>query len=451
MKSLSPVVWSEGMHLAPHHFQAQSRYFEDLAGFGLGTLFYKPYGLIAAELDAEALLNGTVAITHARGIMPDGLTFNFPADPAPEPIAIRETFSPTRDSHLILLAIPARRAGQADCIAEGGGLDAQLRYRPGVRVLPDETTGRDEKPVAVALKNFRLILDLEDLEGLVTLPLARVRRDGAGHFIYDPEYIPPSLRIGASRRLMELVERLAGILDAKAEALLAERRGSAAAPLQEYAAREIASYWLSHAIHSGLAPLRHHLMTASAHPEALFGEFSRLAGALCTFSLNAHPRDLPLYDHDHLGRCFGMLDRQIRDHLELVGPSRRGMVPLQRGEDGIHRGRITDARDLARARWFLGVRASVDAATLAAQVPRLVKTCSALHVARLVRDAYPGLPLEHLAAPPPEIAPRPGTQYFGLGQAGPCWKSIADTHEVGVYVPDSIPDAEIEVTILHEP
>ena len=35
MKFLSRVVWSEGMHLGPHHFQTQSRYFEDRSGFSI--------------------------------------------------------------------------------------------------------------------------------------------------------------------------------------------------------------------------------------------------------------------------------------------------------------------------------------------------------------------------------------------------------------------------------
>ena len=30
MKQLSKVVWSEGMHLGPHHFQVQSRFFEEI-------------------------------------------------------------------------------------------------------------------------------------------------------------------------------------------------------------------------------------------------------------------------------------------------------------------------------------------------------------------------------------------------------------------------------------
>ena len=44
MTSLSRVVWSEGMHLAQHQFQAQARYFEELPGFALQNLFFAPWG-----------------------------------------------------------------------------------------------------------------------------------------------------------------------------------------------------------------------------------------------------------------------------------------------------------------------------------------------------------------------------------------------------------------------
>ena len=98
MKPFTRVVWQEGMHLAQHHFQLQSRYFEDSVAFALSQLFFRPHGLVGAELDSEALSNGTVSILHARGVMPDGLVFHIPdADPPPAPRAIRELFSPTQD------------------------------------------------------------------------------------------------------------------------------------------------------------------------------------------------------------------------------------------------------------------------------------------------------------------------------------------------------------------
>ena len=57
MKNLSRVVWSEGMYLGPHHFQAQSRYFEDSVHSATTSLWFEPFGLSGYELDAEALRN----------------------------------------------------------------------------------------------------------------------------------------------------------------------------------------------------------------------------------------------------------------------------------------------------------------------------------------------------------------------------------------------------------
>ena len=45
MKYLSRVVWSEGMYLGPHHFQVQSRYFEDTIRFATSSLWFEPWGI----------------------------------------------------------------------------------------------------------------------------------------------------------------------------------------------------------------------------------------------------------------------------------------------------------------------------------------------------------------------------------------------------------------------
>src|SRR5579862_2126637 len=111
MKFLSKVVWSEGMYLGPHHFQAQSRYFEDSIRFGTSALWFEPWGLIGAQLDPESLKNGTVSLIHARGIFPDGLVFHMPeSDPLPEPRNIGDWFPPTRDSIILSLAAVPRKA-----------------------------------------------------------------------------------------------------------------------------------------------------------------------------------------------------------------------------------------------------------------------------------------------------------------------------------------------------
>ena len=116
MKLLSRVVWSEGMYLAPHHFQAQARYFEDLIQFATASLWFKPYGLIACQFDVEALRNGTLALLHARGVLPDGLAFDMPQpDRLPAPRDIAGVFPPTADALTVLLAVPQQQEGAANC------------------------------------------------------------------------------------------------------------------------------------------------------------------------------------------------------------------------------------------------------------------------------------------------------------------------------------------------
>jgi ribosomal protein L22 len=45
------------MYLGPHHFQAQSRYFEGAIQFVADTLWYRPWGFLGLELNQEALRN----------------------------------------------------------------------------------------------------------------------------------------------------------------------------------------------------------------------------------------------------------------------------------------------------------------------------------------------------------------------------------------------------------
>ena len=436
MNSLGRVVWREGMHLSQHHFQAHNRYVEELVRFVASNLGPEAFGLAGYEFDAEALQNDTVSLIHARGIMPDGLAFQFPDDPLPEPRQIRDLFSPTQDSHLVLLCIPPFLDGRANVASEG---TSAARFVESTRPVVDEAGGVDTRPVPVARKNFRLLLDVEDTSRSVSLPVARVRRDGSGHFIYDDSFIAPSLRLGASASLVTLVERLLETLSARSAALSTE------VPADDGAV--VANHWLAHTIHASLGTLSHMHRLRHAHPSDLFAEMSRLAGALCTFSMHAHPRDLPAYDHLRPGESFGELERRIRELLNVVAPSNTVRIPLRPVGEAFYAATVTDPRCLGSAEWFLSVRSPIGPAEVAGRVPRLVNICSAKHIGRLVREAIPGLVPSHLISPPSAIAPRPGTEYFAIPRTGPCWASIVETREVGVYVPAAIADAEIEIVV----
>jgi len=444
MRSLSQVVWSEGMYLGPHEFQAQARYFEDAIHFAADALWFQSYGLIGTTLDSDALRNGTVSVVHASGIFPDGTPFHMPqSDAIPAVRQIGDLFPPTRDTLTIFLAIQQRQTGGRNCAL--GGDPGESRYFAERRSFNDETSGEDSRPVTVRRKNVRLILESELNDNMVALPLARARRDGSGHFIYDPMFVPPCLQITASERLMLMLRRLIEILESKSSSLSRNKGG---AGLTEFSSRDLANFWLMHAVNSGLAALRHLWISKRGHPEELFMEMSRLGGALCTFALDSHPRMLPIYDHRNLGDCFEKLDEHIRTHLETIVPTNCVEIPLTKMAEYLYEGDVNDSRMLGRARWVLGVRAKVGDAELIERGPQLIKFCSAKFVGELVRRAMAGLTLTHLPVPPPAIPARVETQYFGVSRDGPFWDHIVQTHRVGVYVPAEISGVELELLVI---
>ncbi len=448
MRSLSRIVWSEGMHLGPHHFQAQSRYFEDSIEFATSALWSHNYGVTGCDLDVEALRNGTVSLTHARGIFSDGLVFNMPeSDALPPPRPIGELLSPTRDDVTVLLTIPVRKPDGQNCALAALDASATVRYTAEPTLLADETTGREEKSVNLGAKNIRLMLDTEDLTGLSSIPIARVKRSGSGNFVFDPGFIPPCLRITASEHLMLMLRRLIDIMEDKSKSLLNRDSGGAR---QGFSTREISTYWFTHAINASLLPLRHLCFAKHGHPEELFLELSRLAGALCTFALDSSLRNLPLYDHGNLDQCFGALDEHIRLHLETIVPSNCLSIPLKETGAYFYAADISDQRCLGRSQWIIAVRAAMGDADMMDKVPKLVKVCSREFVPKLVERAIPGLSLTHLPVPPPAVSASVETQYFGVNKAGPCWDHIVQTRHLGAYVPGEIPRPELELLVILE-
>lgn len=467
-RQVNRVVWEEGMFLAPQHFQAQRHHFEESLGHTIEALFPFGYGVTSAALDADALGGGTLALSHARGIFPDGTPVAVPeADRAPAATSLADRFSPTRNAHIVMLTLPGWRSdapnvsplnglGSESASHESPEQDADTettRWVTTVATVRDETSGEDATDIHFATKRLRLRLDHEVTPSDVTLPVARIRRDGSGRFVVDPDYVPPALHIGASDRLLEILRSVIGMLEAKGASLSASL-GPAGAPRAAaapaaYVGNELATRWLLHAIRSAEAPLRHLLGTRRAHPERLWIELSRLAGALCTFSLTTQARDLPMYAHDDLGTCFGALERHLRTHLDVVVAAKAVVVPLRRGEDALFGAAIADPRCFdPAARWFLGVRSALSARDTISAIPQLSKVCARKFVLELTRRAVPGLSLEHVPAPPAGLAPRGELTYFEILRAGPCDTALTATREIGVYVPDSFGDAVLELAIL---
>jgi type VI secretion system protein ImpJ len=229
---------------------------------------------------------------------------------------------------------------------------------------------------------------------------------------------------------------------------MAQRRAVVGDDLADLSSEEVLSYWMSHSIHSGVAGLRHLMSLPRCHPEDLYREMARLAGALTTFSTEFEAGDLPDYDHDDLTRCFTLLDSRVKQLLQVMVPESFILVRLGRESPNVLSASLDDARVFRKSEWVLQVSSPSQGSELLRNVPQLVKVCSAEDILRLVDDANPGLPLEHVPQPPSSIPRRLGSQYFRIQQTGPCWQLIQSRSSIGIYVPDVLSDVRMELIVL---
>jgi type VI secretion system protein ImpJ len=446
MKRLQPVVWQKGALLTPQHLQGQDRFIESLLQFQMESLNFRPWGLATLQIDQEALAAGLLSITRASGLFPDGLPFEIPeSDPAPPPKPLAPYFETQNGPVTAFLAVPLYREHGLNVSVAGQNLDT--RYVAGVETVRDETSQQSEKPIQVALKNLRLLVEGETSRGTSTLGIGRISRSEAGLFQLDPLFVPPLLDIASSSYLTSIVRRLVEIISARSSELAGMRRQKNQS-LAEFTSADIASFWLLYTINTHLPLLRHIYESKHGHPDELFSLMLSLAGALTTFSLQVHPRDLPVYDHDDLGTCFGQLDEKLRFLLETVIPSNFVSLPLKLVRPSIYATSLDEDKYLSNTKMYLAVNAEMGEAELIHKAPQLIKVCSANHIEHLVQHALPGLQLTHLTTPPSAIPVKLNFQYFSLNQSGLAWEAIGRARNVAAYVPGDIRNPQLELIIL---
>ncbi|HEY6945445.1 MAG TPA: type VI secretion system baseplate subunit TssK, partial [Candidatus Acidoferrum sp.] len=433
MRQLQPVIWSKGTFLTPQHLQTRDRFLESVLQFELEALNFCPWGFQELRIDQEALAGGNFALTRCIGMFPDGLPFDVPdSDPAPAPKPLGPYFEADQPSVDVYLAIPHHRErGLNVSIAER---NADTRYVSEVVDLRDENTGGSAKPVQLARKNIRFLVEGESREGYTYLRTARIKRTAAGSLQQDPQFIPPVLNISASDFLIGITRRLVEILAAKSSILAGGRRQRSAS-LADFTAADIASFWLLYTVNSHLPVLRHFFETGRAHPEKLYRVLAALGGSLSTFSLKIQPRDLPAYDHDELAACFSDLDEKVRELLETVVPSNFVALPLKMVQPYVYATAIEEDRYLVGTKMYLAVNSTLNEAELAKKVPQLVKISSGTQLEQLMHSALPGVPLTPMVKPPGSIPVKLNYQYFSLNQSGRSWEAVGKARNLAAYVP----------------
>ena len=337
---------------------------------------------------------------------------------------------------MVKLALPARAADGQEV-----GETAQ-RFTLRQQDARNTTAGGTVAQIAVGIPNLRLILAGEPEGDLITLPIARiVRLDASGAIHLDPDFIPPSLRLGAHPRFAAFAREIEGMLAGRGNLLAVRidpsRTTSDLAGMVDFALLTVIN---SHEPVFGALAGDDFAAPADLHREAL-----RLAGALATFARDTRrPAPLPAWQHNDPAPCLAHLVRVIREILSALSVDTAIALPLELRGHGVWVSPINDRALLSDATYVLAVQASIDTERLRTTFPAQAKIGPAEAIRDLVNLQLPGIPMRPAPVAPRDIPYRTGTVYFELDRNAEMWRQLTTSPAFVVHVGKEIPGLALE-------
>jgi type VI secretion system protein ImpJ len=449
MRAPQRPVWSEGMFMAPQHLQALDRFHEDFLAGRVGGIAAHTWGVLDFELDAAALGAGQVKVQRFAGILADGTPVAFEeSDPeAPVPRSAAEHFPPAARSVPVYLALAREREGVPSYSEPANAAAARTRYVIASRPVQDATAPAGAlAPVAFGRLNCVLLFGGESHEDYEVLQVAELVRDQTGHFDVAERYVPPCLRISAAPWLRsELREVVARVIAKHRE--LAEGRRSRDASKADVAAADLNRMQQLQALSGALPVLAYYAEDGDASPREVYLALSQLAGVLSTFAAGSDPATLPKFAFTDLRSTFQPLFERLASLLGGMALAQHTVVPLEQRPGGLYVARLQDER-LVQSPLFLAVTSLLPEKQVTEQLPKLCKIASSSEIQGLIQAASPGLSLEIVNRPPPQIPLREGTLYFALGNTGRYWQSIVTSKNMVIYLPPPFDAARNRLELL---
>lgn len=442
MKITKPL-WARGIFMTPQHFQQQALW-EQFANDQIARIASPDaWGVIDVALDTQALSVDRLQIAKLTARLRDGTFIDSEtADWLPGARSLADV--PANAEAVTVFAGVALVDAQGGNCLEPGEKPARPRRvtREFLHVVDINGDGKEE--ISVERQLVALLFDFEQAGDYVTCPVARLIRTPQGRFDVDETFVPPCLFLSASARLTQRMRRLSEILTAKS-ASLAVRRKERSDQIADFAVSDVALFWLLHSVNSTWPELARLAQAPDQHPERLYAVLARLAGSLLTFSTTETLQAIPAYDHRAPEPVFAELESLIRALLDAVIPSRVVPIALERLRTSMWRGQINEERLTEDVDYYLSVRAAMPAHALLEQLPALCKMGAPDEVEQVVNSALAGIPLRPVSRLPAAIPVRIENQYFAVDSTDPAFARMIAARACQIYVPGSIPEAELEL------
>lgn len=438
-------IWSEGLFVSQHHFQAQDRYHEDLLQERVSGVRRYDWGVSAIEIDDRLFQAGQFGLRRLTAVWPDGLLVQ--CDDAnrgklPEPRPFDPHLRPEDRALDVFVGIALE--GGAN-VAAAGDSPALQRFGRIIRPTEDFNTSGGPQDLEYAVPNLRIVFGGEPRDRLATVPVAQLFRQSDGKVVLRDTFVPPVLHIGAAPFLASGLRRVLGAMVARQRELVAGRKQRQVASV-EFHYTDARRFWLLHTLNGTIPVLSHLLETDRAHPEEVYLALARLVGELSTFSADPDSAAIARFDFGHLGDVFEPLFARALALLTVDSVPVYTEIPLQRRPDGMFVGKIPEPR-LANYEFFVAVRSSVPETSVRDRIPQLLKIADWKHIIDVVKQARHGVRAEIEWNPSNVLPLKPGLCFFRMRREGPFWEEIAKSSTLALYLPSDAEWKDAQVTV----
>lgn len=445
MSSRNPVLWPEGLFVKPQHFQQAARAAEAALHQRLGSLNAAFYGFSDLQLNDEYLSLGKIAITRARGIMPDGTAFDIPADlPSPPPLEIEDDGA--KDSE-IYLCLPLRTESGREVSWPDN--PANFRYSARAQEIKDtHSADGDLVQVDLAVPNLQLKRQADDSSAYTRLAVTRIlERRPDGSLQLDEGFYPTSVSVRAVPALQRFLEEITNALRERARNLAARIGASGQSGIAD-----IRDFNLLQAMNRWWPCFQHLARQGQTHPEQLYLSMSQACAEFVTFTDESRlPQEYPAYHHAALRTSFKPLEATLRQALSTVLQPRAVSLPLKMLEFGVMKAVLEDRRLMDEATFILAVRADLPPQALRQMFTQKAKITSLEALEDLVPLQLPGIALNSLPVAPRDLPFHAGFSYFELDRHDPAWACMKTANGFGIHIAGEFPGLELQFwAIRHE-
>lgn len=434
------IAWSEGMFIAPQHFQhmdaVHQTYANEVAQLDLQS---GDFGVSELEFNADAMQISKIAIRAAAGVFPDRLFFRLPTEVVldiPDGVV----------DELVFLAVPLALSGTAH-FAQSGDTSRFVKYRASLRDLNDPMNETVETELAEA--GVCLRLGGSDLSGYAAIPIARILEKTAdGRVVLDRSYVPQLLCLRASKSLTERVSKTISL--ARVRATNAAGRIAADTDVRSQSSL-LAERLELMVLNRWLMVLQNEVKSDTIGPRRLFQSLASMSVELDAILGTAVP-DTLLYDPTRITECFEELLSALRKKLTLKKTS--SVIALSWNTELFEKRRvlrlIVPARVLSESRRpILALSGPDKAGTLLRIGPLACKLAGLSAMPSLVSRGLPGIDLTPMSVAPSELRSREDTAYFAINTSSGRWQQFLEKREaLALHIDDRIRSVDATLYML---